>query len=397
LVVDIAAHPAGRQVVLVHDYLLVMRGAERTFAAMAASYPDAPIATLLYHPFNTVGRFLDRRVRTSLLQPVAADQRRFRRFLPALPLAAERLDVGDARLVLSSSSAFAHGVRPAADAVHVCYCHSPFRYAWHERERTVRSAPAVARPALRGVLGAVRRWDLRAASRVTAYIANSELTRGRIGDFYGRDATVVHPPVDVERFAGEPDPGEAFLVVGEVTGHKNTEVALAAAQRAGVAVDVVGDGPDLHRLRRLFPGATFLGRVDDDRLAELYARCRALIVPAVEEFGITMVEAHAAGRPVVAAARGGACEIVADGETGALVPPGDVDALAAALHDVDWEAFDVARLQADAARFSAAAFRRRLGAAIAQTLRREGADPAEAARHERPAAPDGHRSPVHAG
>ena len=150
-------------------------------------------------------------------------------------------------------------------------------------------------------------------------------------------------------------------------------VVVIVSRGLSVAVRVVGDGPELPRLQRLFPGATFLGRVDDRRLIELYAACRALIVPAIEEFGITMVEAHAAGRPVVAAARGGACEIVVDGETGVLVPPRDVDALAEALRETDWERFDADRLRASAARFSRDAFRERLGATIAGVLAREGA------------------------
>jgi glycosyltransferase involved in cell wall biosynthesis len=359
-------------VVLVHDYLLVMRGAERTFAAIADSYPDAPIATLLYDPIGTEGRFGHRTVRTSFLQRVAADQRRFRRFLPLLPLAAERLPLDGAHLVISSSSAFAHGVRAGRDAVHVSYCHSPFRYVWHERRRTEQGVPTALRPPVRAVLGRVRSWDVRASRRVTAYVANSELTRQRIADYYAREATVVHPPVGVDRFARPPAPEDYFLVVGEVTSHKNPEVALAAAQRAGVKVKVVGDGPDLTRLRQRFPGATFVGRVDDARLIELYAGCRALVVPAIEEFGITMVEAHASGRPVVAAAQGGALEIVTDGDTGALFPPGDVDALAEALREIDWEGFDVARLRVSAARFTPHEFRRRLGVAISRALCGEG-------------------------
>ena len=354
---------SGDDFVLVHDYLLVMRGAERTFEAISSCYPDATIATLLYDPVRTEGRFAHRRVRTSFLQPVAAEQRRFRRFLPLLPLAAERLAVKDARVVISSSSAFAHGVRPRSDAVHVSYCHSPFRYVWHERERTERSLPALARPAARAVLGAVRRWDVRAAERVTTFVANSELTRQRVGDFYDRDAVVVHPPVDVERFA-EPDPRDYFLVVGEVTTHKNTEIALAAADRAGVRIKVVGEGPDLARLRGRFRSAEFLGRVGDRELIDVYAGCRALLVPAIEEFGITMVEANAAGRPVVAAAAGGALEIVDDGATGILVKPRDVDALADAMRNTDWEGFDVASLRANAERFSARRFREQFVGAV---------------------------------
>lgn len=351
-------------VVLVHDYLLVMRGAERTFQEMAECYPQAAIATLLYDPIGTEGRFRHRRVRTSFLQGVAADQRRFRRFLPLLPVAAERLPLGSATVVISSSSAFAHGVRPAPDAVHISYCHSPFRYVWHERRRTEHRFPRAARPLGHAALSAVRRWDIAASHRVTAYVANSQLTRQRIGDFYGRDATVVHPPVEVDRFNGSSAPEDYFLLVGEVTGHKNTEMALAAAERARVKVKVVGDGPDLTRLRHRFPHAGFVGRVDDHRLVELYAGCRALVVPAIEEFGITMVEAQASGRPVVAAAQGGALEIVEDGETGALFRPGSVDELAEALREIDWEGFDVSRLKASAERFSGAQFRTRFGSVV---------------------------------
>jgi glycosyltransferase involved in cell wall biosynthesis len=218
------------------------------------------------------------------------------------------------------------------------------------------------------VLGAVRHWDIGAAGRVTGFVANSELTRQRIGDFYGRDAIVVHPPVNVDRFVAEPDPRDYVLTVGEVTRHKNTEIALAAAERAGIKIKVVGDGPDLARLRERYRRAEFLGRVDDQRLTELYAHCRALVVPAIEEFGITMVEAHAAGRPVVAAASGGALEIVTDGLTGVLVRPRNVDALAEALRGTDWERFDVDDLRASAERFSSRQFRRRFVAAVAGTL-----------------------------
>jgi glycosyltransferase involved in cell wall biosynthesis len=359
---------APEDVLLVHDYLLVMRGAERTFAEMAACFPDAPIATLLHDPIGTAGRFRHRRVRTSFLQPVAADQRRFRRFLPLLPLAARQLPLGSARVVISSSSAFAHGVRPAPDAIHVSYCHSPFRYAWHERRRAEQGFAPLLRPLAPGLLGAVRRWDVAASRRVTAYIANSALTAERIADFYGRQSSVVHPPVDVGRFDSVPAPEDYFLLVGEVTSHKNPELALEAAERAGVKVKVVGDGPDLARLRHRFTRTTFLGRVDDRRLIELYASCRALIVPAIEEFGIAMVEAHAAGRPVVAAGRGGAVEIVDDGETGLLFKPGSVDELAETLWETDWESFDIASMKARAQRFSSARFRRRFNSELARIL-----------------------------
>jgi glycosyltransferase involved in cell wall biosynthesis len=357
-------------VILVHDYLLVMRGAERTFETITHCFPGAPIATLLYDPVNTEGRFENRRVRTSLLQPLAADQERFRRYLPLLPMAAGNLPVKDARMVISSSSAFAHGVHPAPDAVHISYCHSPFRYIWHERHRLETMFPAAARPASRGMIERLRQWDVRAARRVTGFIANSQLTRQRIADCYGRESLVVHPPVEVERFSAAPDPRDYLLVVGEVTAHKKVEIALAAAERVGMPIKVVGAGPDLTRLRRRFVDADFLGRVDDRRLTQLYAQCRALVVPAVEEFGITMVEAHAAGRPVVAASRGGAREIVEDGLTGVLVDPGSVESLADALQATDFDAFDPGVMRASAQRFSTLEFRKRFPAAVAITITR---------------------------
>jgi glycosyltransferase involved in cell wall biosynthesis len=354
----------GDRTVLVHDYLLVMRGAERTFAEMAACWPGAPVATLLVDEEVARRRFAGRRVVASGLQRLRPSQSWFRALLPVLPAAAERLRLPPADLVVSSSSAFAHGVRPPDGVAHVCYCHSPFRYAWHERARALAEVPAPVRPLLDRVLERIRRWDLRASRRVTAYIANGRITQQRIGDFWGRDATVVHPPVDVERFApGTPE--DFFLVVGEVVRHKRTEAAVHAALRSGMPLRVAGTGPELARLQALYGDrVAFLGRVDDGALADLYARARAVVVPNVEEFGIVAVEAQAAGRPVLAAGAGGALETVVDGRTGVLVPPGDEDALAEAMREVDFAAFAPEAAVANAARFSAARFRARLRAEV---------------------------------
>jgi glycosyltransferase involved in cell wall biosynthesis len=355
---------------LVHDYLLVMRGAERTFAAMASCWPAAPIYTLLYDGAGTGGEFHGRRIHTSWLQATGVGQSGFRRLLPLFPGAARRLPVQEHDVVVSSSSAFAHGVRARADAVHVCYCHSPFRYAWFERERALGECGRATRPALRLALAHTRRRDVAAARNVTHYIANSQISRERIQRFWDRDATVIHPPVEVDRFSvGEPE--DYLLVVGEVTRHKRTDVALEAARRAGVRIKVVGSGPDLVRLRGAY-GATaeFLGRVSDERLGSLYRHARALVVPNVEEFGIAAVEAQASGRPVLAAAAGGALETVLDNETGVLVPPDDVDALAEALRETDFARFDSERIRAHAVRFSTDSFKQRLTREVARIAAR---------------------------
>jgi glycosyltransferase involved in cell wall biosynthesis len=352
-------------VALVHDYLLVMRGAERTFAAIAALWADAPIYTLLYDRDGTEHRFADRSVRSSYLQWSGVRQRGFRRLLPFFPRATEKLPVRDHDLIISSSSAFAHGVRPRDDATHISYCHSPFRYAWHEHRRALEETPRYLRPLVRRLLDRIRAWDLAASRRVSHYIANSELTRERIQRFYGRESSVVHPPVEVERFEiGAPE--DFFLVVTEVVRHKRVELALEAARRAQKPIKVVGSGPDLQPLTEAYPSAEFMGRLSDPELSRLNSRARALIVPNVEEFGIAAVEAQAAGRPVVAADAGGAHETVVPGETGILVKPGDVEAFAEALRHTDFDRFSPTRIKRHAARFSTAAFRERLRAEVAR-------------------------------
>jgi glycosyltransferase involved in cell wall biosynthesis len=353
-------------VALVHDYLLVMRGAERTFATMTACWPEAPIFTTLYASDGTAGRFAGREVHTSYLQRSRVRQSGFRRLLPLYPSAVERLRVKSHKVVVSSSSAFAHGVRPDPDAVHVCYCHSPFRYVWHERDTALGEFPRSLRPFAARTLDRIRAWDLAAASRVTHYVANSQCVRERIARFYGRDSAVVHPPVEVDRFA--PAAAEDyFLFVGELARHKRARVALEAARRAGARMKVIGSGPDLERLEHEFGDvAEFLGRVSDEDVSDAYARARALVVPNVEEFGIAAIEAQAAGRPVIAIDDGGTRETVRDGETGVLVPSGTVDEFAEAMRHTDFDRFSSPHIVRHARRFSPAAFSERLMGEVAR-------------------------------
>jgi glycosyltransferase involved in cell wall biosynthesis len=364
------AEPAGR-VSLVHDYLLVMRGAERTFAAIADLYADAPIFTLLYDEQGTRQRFAGRSITTSSLQRLGADQSNFRRLLPFYPRAAERLKPPGSDVLLSSSSAFAHGVHKPEGAMHICYCYTPFRYAWDERAYALDEVSRALRPLLRSQLRRIRAWDLSASHRVDAYIAISEYGRERIKRCYGRDAAVVHPPVDTHRFAAG-EPGDSLLVVSELVRHKRVSVALEAARQARMPIRVVGSGPNYEALSRYYPEAEFLGRADDEQLAELYASARAVVVPSVEEFGITAVEAQAAGRPVIAAAAGGALETVLEGQTGLLATHDDVDSFAQAMRELDKLDFSPARAMMNAERFSVAAFQRRLAAHVIEVT--EGRD-----------------------
>jgi glycosyltransferase involved in cell wall biosynthesis len=365
-----APTPDGSQAVtLAHDYLLVMRGAERTFAAIADLYRQAPIFTLLYDEEGTDGRFADRSITTSPLQRLGIRQSGFRRLLPLYPTAVKRLRLPPSQLVLSSSSAFAHGVTVPEGAVHLCYCYTPFRYAWYEEERALEELPRALRGLLRRQLSRIRRGDLAASRRVDAYVAISELSRERIHRYYGREATIVHPPVETERFApGEP--GDALLVVSELVRHKRIHIALEAARRAHAPIRVAGTGPDLELLRAAHPEAEFLGRVDDRELAGLYAGARALLVPSMEEFGITAVEAQAAGRPVIAAAAGGALETVIDGETGILATLDDVESFREAIERIDSLSLSPQRAVENSQRFSVAVFQRRIAEQAAAALER---------------------------
>ena len=352
-----------QRVALVHDFLVDVRGAERVFAAMTDLWPQADLFTAIYDADGTQGRFAGRRVHTSFLQRLRPTASTFRALLPLYPKAMERLDLGGYDLVVSSSSAWAHGVRPQPGATHVCYCHNPFRYAWSDVEPAT-GVRRVLGPALAATFERWRQWDLRASRRVTRYLANSETTRVRIREAFDRDAAVVYPPVETQRFAPG-RVGEHFLIVSELMAHKDIQTAVRAFTRLGRELVVVGDGPEGRRLRHLAgPTVRFAGRVSDAEVASLMRSAQALVVTAVEEFGIAAIEAQAAGRPVLAADAGGVRETVLEGRTGAFFAPRDADALEALLRGFDGAAFDPAACTANAARFSVDRFGRELTAAV---------------------------------
>jgi len=356
------------RVALVHDFLLDVRGAERVFLALCDLYPAADIFTAVYNEAGTEGRFAGRRIHTSFLQRLHPDATSFRRLLPLYPYAMEALDLSGYDLVLSSSSAWAHGVLPSENAVHVCYCHNPFRYAWNAREATLCARGPVMRAALGVVLQRWRQWDWIAAQRVDRYIANSETTRRRVARYFTRDAEVVHPPVEVERFAPG-TVGEHYVVLSELMPHKRIELAVRAFNELRQPLVIIGDGPDGRRLRRLAgPTVRFTGRITDAEVARLLATSRALVVTATEEFGIAAVEAQAAGRPVVALNEGGVTESVQEGRTGVFYEEATPEALAAAITAFDPLSIDPAACVVNARRFGQEAFARAIRANVDQAL-----------------------------
>jgi glycosyltransferase involved in cell wall biosynthesis len=357
------------RVALIHDFLLDLRGAERVFAAICDAWPEADVFTAVYDAAGTEGRFADRNVHTSFLQRLRPTSRTFRPLLPFYPHAVESFDLRGYDTVISSSSAWAHGVLVDPGAVHVCYCHNPFRYAWTEREATLQARGPIARPVLRLLLSRWRQWDWIAAQRVDRYVANSHTTAERVHRYLGREATVLHPPVELDRFAPGRTVGDYYVVLAELMAHKRIDVAVEAFSRLGLPLVVIGDGPGGRRLRRIAaPNVSFTGRVSDERVAELLGSARALVVTAVEEFGIAAVEALAAGRPVIAFGEGGVRESVEPGVTGVFYERNDPASLAAAVRGFDALAVDPAACRAAAERFSVERFQARLAAIVAAAV-----------------------------
>lgn len=356
-------------VALVHDYLNQCGGAERVVLEMAKLWEDAPIHTTLYRRQSTFPGFADLDVRTSPLDALPVDAK-FRRLFPLFPAAVRSLGLVDADVVISSSSGWAHAVRTTERALHVVYCYTPARWLHHHE-------PA-AGPGLPGpVRNVFRRWDVHAARRPDVYVAISEVVRRRILQVYGRESVVVHPPVDLTRFAPSPR-GERMLVVGRLLQRKRVDVVIAAAKRAGFGVDVVGDGPALEELRRSAgPTVTFHGLVPDATLTELYAQCRCVCLPCFEDFGLTPVEAHAAGKPAIAFADGGALETVTEGVTGAFFHEHTADSLLDALARCDAVDTSPESIAETAGRFSVAVFRERFERVVSAARAAEAHEPAK--------------------
>ncbi len=303
---------------------------------------------------------MDCEIHTSPLDRLPVDGR-FRALAPLYPAAFYSFGTLDHDIVVSSSSGWAHGIRTSPSTTHVVYCHTPARWLYDRREYL---ASPVARAALKPLTGGLKRWDRRAARRADLYLANSQTARRRIQEGYGIQAPVVHPPVDTERFAPGPR-GERLLVVSRLLPYKRVDLAVRAASRMGLPLDVVGKGPALAELRSIAgPGVTFHAEADDRQIVELMESCRALVVPGAEDFGIVSVEAQAAGKPVVAFAAGGSLETVDDGVTGVFFAEHSEEALLDALRRVDELTTTPEEIARHAERFSRAAFRERLLGAI---------------------------------
>ncbi len=361
------------RVAIVHDWLTGMRGGEKVLEAICELYPDATLHTLVHVP-GSVSETIERhRVVTSPIQRLPRAGRLYRHFLPLFPAAVELFDLDRYDLVISSSHCAVKSIVRPGRATHVCYCHSPMRYAWDQfpayfgPDQVGPLASALVRP----VMARLARWDAATAGRVDRFLANSQYVAGRIRRYYNRRSTIVYPPVATDFYA--PGPGRAaaraFLVVSALVPYKRVDIAIDACRVAGVPLTIVGRGPEEARLRQMAgPTVTFLGWRSDEEIRDLYRDAAAVLLPGVEDFGIVPVEAQACGTPVVAAAVGGACETVIDGVTGVLADAGSVDAFATGLARLSTLDLDTDAIVSHARTFSRERFQTSFRAAVADAI-----------------------------
>ncbi len=367
------------RVALVHDWLTGRRGGERVLEQLAIMHPDADCYTLVHVPGSTFDAIERLHIHTSALSRIPGVERHYRKLLPLMPAAIERFRLEGYDLVVSTSHAVAKGVRVARGTPHVCYCFTPMRYVWDQADAYL--GRGLRRAAAAPLAAWLRRWDARSSTpeRVTRFIAISHGVADRIRRHYGRQADVLYPGVATERIAAAQGPPEDFyLLVGGFVPYKREDLALEAFRRLGRPLLVVGDGPTRAALEAAAPpNVRFAGRVSDAELESLFRRCRALVYPQDEDFGIIAVEAQAAGRPVLAYARGGATETVVPLEDENGRPPTGVwfdsqtpEALASAVETLErrYAEFDSVAIRRHAEGFSNERFRREMAAALAETL-----------------------------
>lgn len=359
------------KIAIVHDYLNQMGGAERVVAVFHRMFPQAPIYTTIADGDKLLPELADAVIKVTWMQRIPWVLSKFKLFFWLYPFAVRSMNVKGYDLILSSSSAYAKGVRKGRASVHVCYCHTPMRFAWNFESymEGVEVPPSVKRIA-KWLTHPLRIWDRHNSKKVDRIIANSTIVKERIGQCYGVHSPVIFPPVDISRFnIAEQPPEDYFLVVSRLVSYKKIDLAVEACTLLGQRLLVVGDGPDRQRLEKI-AGATvtFLGRRSDEEVVQYMQRCKALIFPGIEDFGITPLEANACGRPIIAFCGGGALDTVVPEKTGLFFKEQRIGALMEAIerfHRYDW---DPAYIRAHAEQFGEHVFMARLRSSIEELV-----------------------------
>lgn len=352
-----------RRIALVHDYLVQDGGAERVLLAFHELYPRAPIFTLFHDPEHTHVGFKDADIRPSKLNRLPFARRHYQWYLPLMSEAVESIDLSGYDLVLSSSSNFAKGVIATPESLHVCYLHTPTRFLWQERLGYVNDIPQprLIKRLLPAYLHHLRQWDQLAAMRPDILLTNSHTSQMRIRRFYARDSEVMPPPVDVDRIPLSTNPGSYWLTGGRLVVYKRFDLVVRAFAKLNLPLKIFGVGPEMDKLRKMAGSRTeFLGHITDEAKIQLFREAIAFLHPQIEDFGITAVEAMAAGRPIIAFGQGGASETVMDGVTGTFIEMQTWEDIGNAAIRFDPSRYDPRKIRAHAETFGKAAFQKRL-------------------------------------
>lgn len=347
---------------LVHDHLIQDGGAEKVLRVLQEIWPEAPTYALLYDKKNFPD-FHKKDIRTSFLQKLPLAVKKCQWYLGLMPAATEGYDLSDFDVVVSSSSAFSKGVIARPGAKHICYCHTPTRYLWSDTHSYVAElrVPKFIKMLLPPVLSLLRLWDQAAAQRVDLFVANSQTVQNRIKKYYGRDSIVIHPPVETGKFSISNEAKNYFLVGGRLVPYKRYDLVIEAFNKTGLPLKIFGSGPVEAELRKQAKkNIEFLGRVSDEERAKLYSNCRAFLHPHEEDFGLTAVEAMAAGRPVIALRKGGALETVVDGVTGEFFDEQSWEELADHLIRFNDENYNPETIRAHAQKFGVERFKQEM-------------------------------------
>jgi len=347
---------------VVHDYFTQNGGAERVAAELYGSFQGADLFATVALPSCMPSGLTDVPVRTSWMQHLPAMAKMHRWYFPVYPLGVAGLNLSAYDLVITSSSGYAKGVTKKKTATHICYCHTPTRWIWRyddyvKREKFGLPQRLLLPPILRGL----KSWDKAAARRPDFFIANSRTVAQRIWEIYKREATVIHPPIDVDRFRMSAEQDDYYLVLSRLVSYKRVDIAIEACNRLQRRLIVIGDGSDRERLQKLAgPTVSFLGRLSDEDVETYVSRCRALLFPGEEDFGMTPLELASAGRPTIGFGSGGALETIVPGVTGVLFPEQNAASLAGAIEELESRTWSVTALRQHARSFDRAVFRRRV-------------------------------------
>lgn len=360
------------KVALIHDHLAQDGGAEKVLQVIAEMFPDAPIYTLLYEKNNVNKYFKDRHIEASIIQKLPGGIKHYQWYLYFMPIAVEFFDLRGYDLVISDTSSFAKGVITTPDCLHICYCHTPTRYLWSDTHQYINELKYNKwfKKIISLVLNRIRLWDRAAADRVDLFIANSRTVERRITKYYRRDSTVIYPPVETHKFfisdlSAQSTDDRYFLAGCRLAPYKRIDLIINAFKQLGVnyKLKIFGDGVDLERLRKIAGDSSnieFLGRVSEDIKAQLFSGAQAFINPQEEDFGITVIESMASGRPVIAYRRGGATETVIAGKTGLFFEEATAESLANVIRAFRSEAFNPEEIRRYAANFSVDNFKTHL-------------------------------------